>query len=117
MTTGETQLQAAILGALHAIGVLAWAVKMGNRGWREFGVRSKRHPTGFPDVLACVSGALCVLEVKLPGKENHGDKDRLAAQALCRQDVRAHGGVAEVVTSVEEAVGVVLAVREHWEDE
>lgn len=112
MTRDEKDLQRAIMQALHRIGVLAWEVKMGSRGHVSLGVRSKRHPTGFPDVLACVRGLFVALEVKLPGKEQRGSKERLEAQALCRRDILDHDGFAAVVTSVDEALEVVAQVKE-----
>lgn len=111
MNETESKLQAAILSALWAIGVLAWSVKMGARGRVSLGVISKRHQTGFPDILMCVGGRFCAIEVKLPGGEDRGSKKRLAAQLMCRQDIVDHGGVAIVATSVSDVLDIVIEIR------
>ena len=52
---------------------------------------------GIPDIIACVDGRFVGLEVKQPG----GKLTRLQEATLGR--IRAAGGVAAMVTSVEEA--------------
>ena len=51
---------------------------------------------GIPDVIACVEGRFCAFEVKRPG----GKLSRLKEVALGK--IKAAGGVAGMVTSVEE---------------
>lgn len=51
---------------------------------------------GIPDVIACVEGRFCAFEVKRPG----GKLSRLQEAALGK--IKAAGGVAGMVTSVEE---------------
>lgn len=51
---------------------------------------------GIPDVIACVEGRFCAFEVKRPG----GQLTRLQEAALGK--IKAAGGVAGMVTSVEE---------------
>lgn len=51
---------------------------------------------GIPDVIACVEGRFCAFEVKRPG----GKFSRLQEVALGK--IKAAGGVAGMVTSVEE---------------
>lgn len=111
MTRDEKLIEKAILDACARIGVLTWKVSNGRRGYIELGVIAPGRKERFPDTLLCVRGRMVALEVKAPGKENHGDKKRLAEQAACRESIRAHGGVAEVVTSVEEALAIVERVR------
>lgn len=52
---------------------------------------------GIPDIIACVGGRFVALEVKQPG----GKPTRL--QEITLGKVRASGGIAAVVTSMEEA--------------
>lgn len=69
---------------------------------------------GIPDIVACVDGRFVGLEVKQPG----GKLSRLQEITLGR--IRAAGGVAAMVTSVEEARRVLPAeastagVAEYW---
>ena len=55
---------------------------------------------GTPDLLVCYRGRFLALEVKVPG----GKPTRLQSQTLAI--IRSAGGVAEVVTTVEEALNV-----------
>lgn len=107
MTEGD--LKAAILSEFLRIGVTAWKVSQGRRGRIQLGVYSQRNPVGFPDLLCCVGGVFVAIEVKLPGKEEAGK--HVAAQKKCRGDIRVAGGIAEVVTSVQGAIDVVMRVR------
>lgn len=52
---------------------------------------------GIPDIIACVGGRFVALEVKQPGRQ----ATRLQAATLDK--IRGAGGIAAVVTSVEEA--------------
>jgi hypothetical protein len=61
---------------------------------------------GVPDIICCVNGAFVALEVKRPGLGRLTD-----LQALTIERIREVGGVAEVVTSVEEAAAVIAQVR------
>lgn len=60
-------------------------------------------PTGLPDIVACVNGCFVGLEVKLPGRE----KTVTPRQALILKRIEKHGGVAAVVTSVDQALEAV----------
>ena len=60
---------------------------------------------GVPDIVCCVNGAFVALEVKRPGLGRLTD-----LQALTIERIREAGGVAEVVTSVEEAAAVIEEV-------
>ena len=57
---------------------------------------------GVPDIICSVNGAFVALEVKRPGIGRLTD-----LQALTIERIRDAGGVAEVVTSVEEATAVI----------
>ncbi len=61
---------------------------------------------GVPDIICCVNGSFVALEVKRPGL------GRLTGlQALTIERIRESGGVAEVVTSVEEAAAVLEVIE------
>ena len=70
---------------------------------------------GIPDIIACVDGRFYAFEVKQPG----GRLTRLQAATLDK--IRAAGGVAAMVTSVEEAGRVLPAeipaagTAEYWQ--
>jgi hypothetical protein len=66
---------------------------------------------GVPDIICCVTGSFVALEVKRPGVGRLTD-----LQALTIERIRDAGGVAEVVTSVEEAAAVLDALVEKTED-
>ena len=59
---------------------------------------------GLPDIMGTFKGRFFGLEVKMP--ESRGNVS--PAQQLRQQQIRAAGGVAEVVCSVSEAVAVML---------
>ena len=59
--------------------------------------------TGIPDLLGCVQGHFCGLEVKLPGKEETlTDRQKHVIKLIVKA-----GGTAAMVTSKEEAVEVI----------
>lgn len=62
---------------------------------------------GIPDLLVCLRGRFVGLEVKLPGKENTVSP----LQEKVLREIKAAGGVAEIVTSVEQ-VRTILAKLE-----
>lgn len=83
----EKDIVAAILRHLkHRPRCFAWKTHGGMYG-----------TAGIPDIIACVDGRFVSLEVKQPG----GKLSRLQAATLGK--IRAAGGVAAMVTSVEEA--------------
>jgi len=60
---------------------------------------------GVPDLVCCVDGLFVAMEVKRPGVGRLTD-----LQALTIERIRDAGGVAEVVTSVDEAAAVIEEV-------
>jgi len=56
---------------------------------------------GIPDIIGCVEGLFVGLEVKQPGKKPS------ELQEIELQNIRKAGGIAGVVTSVEEAIKLV----------
>lgn len=59
---------------------------------------------GLPDILGCYSGFFFGLEVKMPGKRHTLTK----RQDVVLEKIRAAGGKAGVVTSVQEAFDFVF---------
>lgn len=101
----EKDIVAAILRYLkHRPRCFAWKTHGGMYG-----------TAGIPDIIACVGGRFVALEVKQPG----GKLSRL--QEITLGKIRAAGGVAAMVTSVEEAGRVLPAeipaagAAEYWQ--
>ena len=82
----EREIVAAIMRYLKSLpGCFAWKTHGGMYG-----------TAGIPDIIACVNGRFCAFEVKQPS----GKLTRLQESTLGR--IRAAGGVAGKVTSVED---------------
>ncbi len=96
--SAEGDIQASILDAFAALGVLAWRVQAGKvkvrGGWMTLA------PPGTPDVHVLVPphGRLLALEVKAP------DGRVRAAQLVWAATARRDGGVVATVRSVDEAL-------------
>lgn len=67
-----------------------WAVK----------IHGGRYQAGIPDIIGCHQGDFFGLEVKLPGKERNLTK----LQALILSRIKRAGGIAAMVTSVDQAM-------------
>lgn len=63
---------------------------------------------GLNDIIVCVEGFFVALETKNPGE--HGDTS--AIQELRHHQIKAAGGVSEVVTSVAQALKVCREVAQ-----
>jgi len=87
----ESKVTKAIMAYLKGRGV--WCFKVAGGPMQQRGV---------PDIICCWGGSFVALEVKRPELGRLTD-----LQALTIERIRAAGGVAEVVTSVEEAVAVI----------
>lgn len=112
----ETVLQGAIMEALEACGFLVLKNSSGRRGHIRLGLHCRRHPKGSSDLLVLMDdGRYAFLEVKLPGAEQKGDKERLKAQQDFRDHVMTMGGVACVVTSVTQTMRVLGVIQPHEE--
>ena len=59
---------------------------------------------GIPDILGCHKGRFIGLEVKRPGKDY---REPTMYQKKRLREIRLSGGIAGVVTSVEEAIDLV----------
>lgn len=90
----ESKVTKAIMAYLKKRGV--WCFKVAGGPMQQRGV---------PDIICCMGGVFVALEVKRP------DVGRLTdLQALTIERIRDAGGVAEVVTSVEEAAAVLNGI-------
>jgi len=92
MTT-EARLRTNILHKLSAYS--GWWIVTHADGYGERGV---------PDILGCYQGVLFGLEVKLPGKEH----TLTPVQSRMLKKIRAAGGKARMVTTVDEAMQFVF---------
>jgi len=90
----ESKVTKSIMAYLKRRGV--WCFKVAGGPMQQRGV---------PDIICCVNGSFVALEVKRPGM---GRLTEL--QALTIERIRDAGGVAEMVTSVEEAAAVIEEV-------
>jgi hypothetical protein len=90
----ETKVTKSIMAYLKKRGV--WCFKVAGGPMQQRGV---------PDIICCVNGAFVALEVKRPELGRLTD-----LQALTIERIRDAGGVAEVVTSVEEAAAMIEGV-------
>jgi Holliday junction resolvase len=90
----EAQLQKRMRETLIKEGALCWR----NHG----GPHSIR---GIPDIVGLHHGQFFAIEVKLPGKE----KTLTDLQKKKLRDIRAHGGIAVMVTTIDKARKVLRA--------
>lgn len=84
----EQQLQAKIIKYIFGIG--GYTVKV---------VTATK--SGIPDILACINGKFFAFEVKLPGNKPH------ALQIANIELIKASGGIAAVVYSLEDVMEVI----------
>lgn len=59
---------------------------------------------GIPDIMGCYAGRLVGFEVKTPERV-HTLTER---QARCLADIKRAGGIAAVITSVDDAMGILF---------
>ena len=95
----ETDLRDRIRDALLATGT--WCTVNAQKGKYKSGLGP-----GSSDLIAIVHGRLVGIEVKMPGEKAR------ANQLAWGDEIREHGAVYAVVTSVGEAIGLVRTVRE-----
>jgi len=75
-------------------------------GWFCFKVHGNEFTmAGLNDIIVCAEGLFVALETKMPDKRSNTSK----VQELRHRQIRAAGGVAQVVCSEEEAVAAVRA--------
>jgi len=107
----ESQLQRDVRLALSSAGVLTFR---NNVGAAEFWNEHRQAPDhvaygvggpGGSDLLCCVGGRWVALELKAPGARTK--PERATLQAQFRTLLRANGGFACVVRSVDEALAAV----------
>lgn len=93
MPKPESLLRSRIKAALERERPGKWLVTHG----------SAMQEAGIPDLVGCYRGRFCGLEVKMPGKGT------TTLQRHTLDAILAAGGIAGVVTSVEEALDLVPA--------
>jgi Holliday junction resolvase len=95
MAQGESKLSRRIAAALTEQGAFAFKIH-----------GSAYMMAGLPDIICCFQGRFYSFETKMPktGKTS-------AIQTFIHQKIRDAGGVAEVVTSVDEALKVLHGLR------
>jgi hypothetical protein len=98
MSQPESALSRRIMNALRAEGYFCNK----NHG-------NEHMMAGLPDITVCAEGLYITLETKLPSKR-HNTSPR---QEFVHEQIRAAGGIAEVVTSVDEALAVVRRAIAH----
>ena len=85
--------------------IVAYIEGRGGRSFKIVGDEEGRQEAGIPDLLVCYKGFFIGLEVKQPGAE-HTVRPR---QKHILKQIEEAGGVAEVVSSVEQ-VAMILEV-------
>lgn len=102
----EAQLQRQILLALGALpGVRVWRNNVGEAVFKGRRVRYGL-AIGSADLIACVDGRFCAIEVKGPSGHVRPEQERWLAA------VRRIGGVAVVARSVDDALEAVRACKQ-----
>lgn len=92
----ESGISQEIIKALLKVGVFAFKVH-----------GSALMVSGLPDVIACVDGRYVGFETKVPEKRNNTSE----IQELRHAQIRAAGGIAEVVCGPKEALAHVARIR------
>lgn len=87
----ESDIQASIIKYIKAIGGFTFKVITSNT-------------SGVPDVICCVNGKFVALEIKLPGKK------ATELQNYKISEIQKAGGIAQVVTSLEEAKEILKSI-------
>lgn len=90
----ESKLQRLIRASLESEWPTSW--------WTKFH-GGPFTPAGVPDLIGCVEGCMCALEVKQPGEEASPVQRRRIAH------LRRAGAISGVVVSVDEAIAMVRA--------
>lgn len=80
---------------------------VGGRPFKIVGSEEGFQEAGIPDLLVCYRGRFIGLEVKQPGAEA-AVRPR---QALVLQQIEEAGGIAEVVSSVEQVAMILATVK------
>ncbi len=73
--------------------------------WRK--IHGSPYQSGIPDILGCYRGVFIAFEVKRPSTRDHVTK----AQEYAIRKINAEGGYASVVTSVDEAIAVLIRIE------
>lgn len=101
MATNEGKLVVEIVKAVHKKYPSAWIFKV---------VGSPYQMTGVPDLLVCVHGLLCGIEVKFPQPSEsieHARSRATPGQRVQIARINEAGGIAGVAVSVDEAMEII----------
>lgn len=101
MSQRESRLSRDIQKALRLKG--AWCIKIHG---------SEYMPAGVPDIVGCYLGRFFAFETKLPEKRSNTS----VVQERMMEKIRAAGGKAQVVCTVEEAVNAMMTVKRSSRD-
>lgn len=85
----------------------AYATSRGARAIKIHGGDNPYQEVGIADLLLCYKGRFIAWEVKMPGQEGSVSKK----QSLFLRSIESSGGIAEVITSVEEAEASLAIVN------
>ena len=97
MSQAESRRSREIMNALRA------------EGWFCFKVHGSEYMmAGLPDIIVCAEGLFIGLETKMPDKR----RNTSGRQEFVHEQIKLAGGVAQVATSVAEALAVVQRALE-----
>jgi penicillin-binding protein-related factor A (putative recombinase) len=114
----EKQLQRVIVETLNYSGALCWITNAGmtktsyrlKKGKRKGQLREYMicfGPAGMSDIIGVYKGKFLAIEVKLPERR----KNVTEIQNNFIENIRDHGGLAGMATSVEEALEIINIVK------
>ncbi len=78
--------------------------------WKQHG--GQFGTTGLPDIICCVSGRFVAFEVKRPAGDGRAGGKLTKLQEVALGKIQAAGGVAVMVTSLEDVKTVVKNIQE-----
>jgi hypothetical protein len=78
--------------------------EQGARSFKIHGEEGSYQEAGIPDLLVCYRGRFIGLEVKLPGNTPSPLQEKVL------REIKAAGGIAEVVTSVEQVRNLLAKI-------
>jgi len=107
----EHQIRNDILDIMRYAGWLCWTNNSGGmtNEYTDKNNRTKKRFTRFgglpgaSDIFGVKNGLFCALEVKVPERRNKATRSQLEFI----EQVKAHGGIAEIVCSTQEAAAVL----------
>lgn len=92
----EKELQKQVIDYLNSKGIFCFAITPPDRKHMVYGVKYY-----LPDIYCLINGVSVFLELKAPEyKSNHADRQE--RQLKVRQEIIANGGLAYLITSLDE---------------